>query len=165
MAQLNEVPRLVETIEIGAPAAAVWALVHDVRRMAEWSPQVESTRLSDGATEVGQGVRFTNANRQGELEWRTHGTVVRFDPQRELAFRIEENWAVWSFRLEETERHTTLLTQQRETPDGISDVSRDLTEAHLGGQAAFTETMRGGMQQTLATIRATAESQLPTQAD
>lgn len=156
VAEKNEVPQLVETVEIDAPAETVWALIHDVRRMAEWSPQVQSTRLSDGATDVAEGVRFTNANRQGELEWKTHGTVVRFEPERELAFRIEENWAIWSFRLEETGRHTTLLTQERETPEGISDLSRDLTDAYLGGTAVFTETMRTGMQQTLAAIREVA---------
>ena len=150
---MNRVPWLVETIEIEAPAAVVWALIQDVRRMADWSPQVQSTRLSDGATEVAQDVRFTNANRQGELEWKTHATVVRFDDERELAFRIEENWAIWSFRLEETGRHTTLLTQEREAPEGISDVSRDLTNAYLGGQEVFTDTLRAGMRETLAAIR------------
>lgn len=150
---MNRVPRLVEAIEIEAPAAVVWALIQDVRRMPDWSPQVQSTRLSDGATEVAQGVRFTNANRQGELEWKTHATVVRFDDERELAFRIEENWAIWSFRLEETERHTTWLTQERETPEGISDISRDLTDTYLGGQAVFTDTLRAGMRETLAAIR------------
>src|SRR6478736_9525253 len=30
-------PQLEETIEVGAPPEAVWALVSDVRRMASWS--------------------------------------------------------------------------------------------------------------------------------
>jgi hypothetical protein len=57
-----------------------------------------------------------NANREGELALKTHGTVVSFDPGCELAFRMEENWAIWSFRIEETEHGTAVLTQRREAP-------------------------------------------------
>jgi uncharacterized protein YndB with AHSA1/START domain len=149
---------LEERIEIDAPASVVWELIRDVRRLAEWSPQVESTRLADGRTEVEAGVAFTNHNRHGELAWTTHGTVVGFVPEREIAFRIEENWVVWSFRIEETDHESVLLTQRRETPNGISDYSLDLTEKYMGGQAAFTETMRAGMRETLEGIRAAAQT-------
>ncbi|MDR3663831.1 MAG: SRPBCC family protein [Mycobacterium sp.] len=149
-------PSLEDSIEIAAPPAEVWAVVSDLRRMAEWSPQVESTRLRNGAQNVALGVEFTNLNSQGELKWTTHGTVVRMEPDREVAFRIEENWAVWSFRLEPT-RAGTKLTQQRETPDGISEYSLQVTDAHLGGQQVFTETLRAGMHETLAAIKAALE--------
>lgn len=155
MTAKNHVPMLEDTIEIEAPRDRVWEVVSDVRRLAEWSPQVESTRLADDLKVVELGVRFTNANRHGELTWKTHGTIVTFDPGHEIAFRIEENWVVWSFRLEETHRRTVILTQRRDAPAGISDLSRDLTEAFLGGQEVFTETMRAGMRQTLQGIRAT----------
>ena len=92
-------PLLEDSIEIGADAQRVWALVSDVRRMAEWSPQVTSTRLRDSFEEVALGAEFTNRNHLGELEWTTHGRIVRFEPERVIAFRIEENWVVWSFTL------------------------------------------------------------------
>ncbi|WP_018180874.1 SRPBCC family protein [Jongsikchunia kroppenstedtii] len=149
---------LEERVDINAPASVVWELIRDVRRLAEWSPQVESTRLADGRTEVESGVAFTNHNRHGELTWTTHGTVVRFEPNREIAFRIEENWVVWSFRIEGTGRDTVTLVQRREAPDGISDYSLDLTEKYMGGQIEFTEVMRAGMRQTLAGIAAAAQS-------
>ena len=152
---MNRVPLLEDSIEIEASLDQVWHVIRDVRRLAEWSPQVESTRLADAAEEVDLGVRFTNANRHGELTWKTHGTVVTFDPRRELAFRIEENWVIWSFRLEETDHQSVILTQRREAPEGISDLSRDLTEAYMGGQEAFTATMRVGMGETLQGIRTT----------
>ena len=148
---------LEQSIEIDAPPAEVWDLVHDVTRMPEWSPQVASTRLRSGFDAVAQGAEFTNLNRQGEMEWVTHGEVVRFEPERELAFRIQENWVVWSFRLEPTDGGTR-LTQRRDTPDGISDLSKELTDGFLGGQEAFTATLRDGMQQTLERIRDAAEA-------
>lgn len=151
-------PLLEHSIEIDAPPARVWRLVSDVCRMPEWSPQVSSTRLRRGYDEVKLGTQFTNLNREGELEWTTHGEIVRFAAERELAFRIEENWVIWSFQLEPTSQGRTRLTQRRETPEGISELSLELTDAFLGGQEAFTETLREGMRQTLERIQAAAEA-------
>jgi uncharacterized protein YndB with AHSA1/START domain len=151
-----DIPQLGASIKIDAPPALVWALVSDVRRMAEWSPQVSSVRLKGVGGPV-LGTRFTNLNRQGELEWVTHGEVVRFEPGREVAFRIEENWVIWSLRLSPV-GDGTRLAQRRETPDGISALSREFTDAHLGGQSVFTASMQEGMAQTLAAIKAAAET-------
>ena len=150
-------PLLEASIDIAAPPAQVWEVVSDVRRMSEWSPQVDSTRLRDGFEQVGLGAEFTNKNSHGELPWVTHGRIVRFEPEREIAFRIEENWVVWSFVLDPYDGGTR-LTQRRETPDGISDFSLELTDTYMGGQEAFTQTMRDGMRQTLAGIKAAVEA-------
>lgn len=150
-------PLLEQSIEIAASVADVWALVSDVRRIPEWSPQVDSTRLRAGAEEVALGVEFTNRNSEGELVWTTHGTIVRFEPEREIAFRIEENWVVWSFELAPTSDDGTLLTQRRETPDGLSELSIELTDGFMGGQQVFTQRLLDGMGTTLEAIRAAAE--------
>ncbi len=151
-----DTPQLRASIKIDAPPALVWALVSDVRRMAEWSPQVSSVRLKGEGGPV-LGARFTNLNKQRELEWVTHGEVVRFEPGREVAFRIEENWVIWSLSLAPAGDGTRLV-QRRETPDGISALSRELIDAHFGGQSAFTASMQEGMTETLAAIKATAEA-------
>ena len=150
-------PLLVQTVAIDASPRTVWALVSDVRRMPEWSPSVESTRLRDGFERVELGAQFTNRNTHGELVWTTHAEVVRFEPGRALAFRVEENWAVWSFTLTATDTGT-LLTQRRETPEGISEVSRELTDHFLGGQATWTDTLLAGMRETLDRIKAACEA-------
>lgn len=150
-------PLLESRIEIDAPASRVWALVSDVCRMPEWSPQVSSTRLRTGFERCDLGAEFTNRNREGELEWTTHGEITRYDVEQVIAFRIAENWVIWSFLLEPTDRGT-VLTQRREAPDGISDLSIELTDGFMGGQAAFTETLRAGMRQTLERIKAAAEA-------
>lgn len=148
-------PLLEDSVDIAAPPAAVWPLVSDLTRMPEWSPQVRSTRLRSGFDEVGLGAQFTNQNAQGELVWVTHAEVVGYDAE-EIAFRIEENYVVWAFSLEST-ADGTRLTQRRETPDGISDLSFELTDGFMGGQEKFTETLRAGMRQTLVRIKAAAE--------
>lgn len=153
----NEVrPLLEQTIEIEAPVGVVWELVSDVRRMSDWSPQVTSTRLREGFETCELGAQFTNRNKLGELEWTTHAEVVGFVVEQELAFRVEENWAVWSFTLSPT-ADGTLLTQRRRTPDGISDLSHELTDGFMGGQDTFTRTLLDGMRETLERIKDAAE--------
>lgn len=147
---------LEHSIRIAATPAHVWELVSDVRRMPEWSPQVTSTRLRDGH-ELGAGAEFTNLNRHGELAWTTHGRIQRFEPERELSFRIEENWAVWSFHLE-PDGDGTVLTERRTTPEDISPLSLELTEGFLGGVESFNGVLDEGIRATLEAIRTTAES-------
>lgn len=145
-------------ITIDATPSAVWNIIRDVRRMPQWSPQVVSVKLSDSDDDIRLGTTFTNLNHHGELEWITPGEVVRYVPEKEIAFRIAENYTIWSFSISADEAAATVLTQQRETPDGISQFSLELTESHLGGQQAFTELLEAGMEQTLAAIKACAES-------
>ena len=146
------------SVEIAAPAAAVWEVVGDVRRMPELSPYVLSTRLRAGFDDVALGTEFTNLNRMGEVQWTTHGEVVRFSPGDAIAFRIAENWVVWSFQLEAVDPGVTRLVQRRETPDGISPRSLQATDASLGGQQVFTQALRDGMRETLERVKTLAES-------
>jgi uncharacterized protein YndB with AHSA1/START domain len=155
--QTDEIqPLLEESIEVDAAPATVWALVSDVARMASWSPQVVKTVVRGGP--VQNGTKFLNLNRRGLLFWPTQAKVVTFEPHRELAFRIKENWTVWSFTLEPTGSGGTRVTERRQAPDGISGVSRRLTRIALGGQQVFTDELRTGMRQTLERIKSEAES-------
>ncbi|KNX36465.1 SRPBCC family protein [Luteipulveratus halotolerans] len=148
--------RLESSTDIAAPPEQVWSLVGDVLRMPEWSPQVDSTRLRSGFERLELGAEFTNKNSQGELEWVTHGRVVRWAPGREVAFRIEENWTVWSYTLQPY-ADGTRLTLRREAPDGLSDASRSSIDDWFGGPDTFAATMRDGMDRTLAAIKAAVE--------
>ncbi|WP_454789952.1 SRPBCC family protein [Mycolicibacterium lutetiense] len=144
-------------ITIDTTPSALWDIIRDVRRMPEWSPQVVSVKLRAPDDDTRLGSTFTNLNRLGELEWITHGEVVRYVPEKEFAFRIAENYTIWSFSISAHGAAATVLTQRRETPDGISEFSLELTESHLGGQQAFTDVLEAGMEQTLTAIKACAE--------
>jgi uncharacterized protein YndB with AHSA1/START domain len=147
---------LEETIEIDAEPARVWSLVSDVARMSSWSPQVVRSFVK--GRPVQQGTTFVNINRRGPLVWPTQAKVVRCEPHTSFAFRIKENWTIWSFTLEPTADGTgTRLTERREAPDGISGISQRLTRIALGGQQTFTAELRAGMRQTLERVKAEAE--------
>ena len=143
------------TITVAAPPAQVWALVSDVPRMAEWSPQVVKSIVLGGPVRLGS--RFVNLNQQGWKRWPTTAKVVRFEPHRDFAFRIGENHTIWSFQLEPTADGGTAITHRRETPHGISLVSRALTRVALGGQEPFVAELLDGMSRTLERIKAELE--------
>jgi uncharacterized protein YndB with AHSA1/START domain len=150
---LLDVAPIEATIEIAAPPATVWALVSDLRNMARWSPQVVKTFVK---SPVGEGSTMFNINRRKLLVWPTQAKVVRFVPEQEIAFRVKENFTVWSYQLEPTDTGTR-VTSRREAPQGISDLSVGLTKRALGGVDVFTEELQQGMRATLDKIKADAE--------
>jgi uncharacterized protein YndB with AHSA1/START domain len=149
-------PELEATIEIDAPPEKVWALVSDIERMSSWSPQVVRSTVNGDVVAV--GTTFTNDNQQDDIVWPTNARVVRYDSPREFAFKIKENRLIWSFALEPLPGSSTRVTQRRECPDGITELSISYTEAYLGGVEAFTERQRAGMQETLERLKADAEA-------
>ena len=149
-------PALEESIEIDAPPARVWSLVTDLSRMSDRSPQVVRTVVQGGPVRL--GTRTFNVNRRGLLFWPTRAKVVRFEPHSDFAFRIKDNFVIWSFALEPTANGGTRVTHRRETPDGISGVSQFLTRIALGGQQSFGVELHDGMRRTLAALKADAEA-------
>jgi uncharacterized protein YndB with AHSA1/START domain len=146
---------LTATVTIDAPPAQVWSLLSDLTRMREWSPQVVRTAVVPQPVRLGS--RMFNLNKQGAKRWPTTGKVVRFSPNRDIAFRITENRTIWSFQLEEADGGTR-VTHRRETPQGISALSKVLTKVALGGQEPFVAELQRGMQQTLDRVKTAAEN-------
>jgi uncharacterized protein YndB with AHSA1/START domain len=149
-------PELEATIEIDAAPERVWALISDIERMSSWSPQVVRSTV-DGDT-VGLGTTFTNDNQHDDVAWPTNARVERFEPPREFAFKVKENRLIWSFQLEPLPGGGTRVTERREAPDGITDLSIRFTEKYLDGVEAFTERQRAGMRETLERLKAEAEA-------
>jgi uncharacterized protein YndB with AHSA1/START domain len=154
---VSGVPLLEASVEIDTPPARVWELVSDLPRMASWSPMVLRTIVLGGAVRV--GTQAINVNRRGLMVWPTRSTVVRFEPERELAFRVAENHMIWSFTLSPLDGgRRTHVVQKREPGEGITRLSRTFIGTFLGGQSDFTADLRVGMRQTLDRLKAEAES-------
>lgn len=151
---LLDVAPIEATVEVDASPAEVWSLVSDLRNMARWSPQVVKTFVK---APVGEGSTMFNINRRKLLVWPTQAKVVRFEPEQAIAFRIKENYTIWSYELEPTSTGGTRVTARREAPQGISDLSVGLTKRALGGVDTFTAELQQGLQETLQKIKADAE--------
>lgn len=90
------------TVEVDAPAARVYALVADLPRMGEWSPECTRCVWLRGAAGAAPGARFRGYNRRGPFRWFTTGTVAVADPGRELTFDVSLGLPVarWSYLIE-----------------------------------------------------------------
>jgi hypothetical protein len=66
----------------------VWALVSDVTRTGEWSPENTGGRWLRGATAPLEGARFLGKNRNGVFRWWTTCTVIASVPGRRFAFDV-----------------------------------------------------------------------------
>lgn len=73
---------------ISAPAEELYALVSDVTRMGEWSPENTGGRWRGGTTEPVVGARFRGSNRRGWRRWSTNCTVVEARPGRRFTFDV-----------------------------------------------------------------------------
>jgi uncharacterized protein YndB with AHSA1/START domain len=141
------------SIDIDAAPERVWAIVSDLERMPQWSPQCTRMKVIGRLRE---GALTLNLNRDGWKRWPTTARVVRVQPNREVAFRVIENRAIWSFQIEPTATGSTLI-QRRDVPNGTSWISRTLIDLVLGGGAEFDVRVEDGMHQSLAKIKAAAE--------
>lgn len=150
-------PVIEEAIVVDASPEQVWSLLADLRRMSRWSPSVLRVRVTTPGA-PGVGTRTKNLNRMGLLLWPTSSQVVTWQPAQELAFRIRENKTVWRYEMTAAEGGGTLVTQRRETPDGISTRALALEQRHFGSVDKFEAKMRAGMRKTLSNLRRAAEA-------
>jgi uncharacterized protein YndB with AHSA1/START domain len=144
------------TVHMAAPPEQVWALVSDVTRIGEFSPETFEAEWLDGATGPAVGAKFrghVKRNGKGPIYWVTC-TVLASQPGREFTFGTAgktEPLNVWSYKLEPS-------------GDG-TDVTESFTLANklllrvywavLGW--ARGPTNRNGMRTTLERIKAVVE--------
>ncbi len=137
--------------EIAAPAERVWAMVADVTRMGEFSPENVGARWLGGASGPAPGARFRGTNRRGWRRWSTWCTVIDADAPRRFAFRVAAGGlavAEWHYELEPTAtgcRVTETFVDRRGPV--VRTAGRLLT-----GVADRETHNRVGMQQTLAAL-------------
>lgn len=146
------------TVTIAAPAEWVWALVSDVTRMGEWSPETVKAVWLDDATGPEVGARFKGTNKAGWLRWSTKVRVDECEPGRSFVFTTtagKRDSTRWSYRFE---------------PNADGDCT--VTESYEGiwepaiGKLLFPPKRRApqlqaGMERTLARLKAAAERPSP----
>jgi hypothetical protein len=147
----------------------VYALVSDVTRMGEWSPQCRACWWDEGAgPEVGSWFTGRNETSEGRSEatgeiisartWETRSQVVAADPGREFAWEVNNGWVHWGFRLEPAEGGTSRLTQYWHfKPKGIAGFQERFGDRADTEIAIRSDTAKSGIPQTLAAIKAAAE--------
>lgn len=91
------------SVHVNAPPEKIYALVTDVSRMGEWSPECHHCEWLDGATGPTVGARFKGSNRKGLVRWSTKPKVVAAEEGREFAFCTEvrgKDLTKWTYRFD-----------------------------------------------------------------
>ena len=81
-------PTISRSIDVAADPDAVWAMVSDLPRMGEFSPENVGGQWVDGATGPAVGARFRGTNRNGAKQWWTRVRVVACEPGRRFTFDV-----------------------------------------------------------------------------
>jgi uncharacterized protein YndB with AHSA1/START domain len=148
-------PLIEQSTEIAATPEKVWSIVSDLKRMGEWSPQCRKVIVRGGTVKL--GAKTINVNKRGLLVWPTTAKVVRFEPNKQIAYRITENHTVWGFEITPTDTGSR-LTERREAKNGqTTKVSSTLVDLAFGGNDSFEAELEEGMRETLTKIKAAAE--------
>jgi hypothetical protein len=147
------------SVHVDGPPQVVYALVADVTRTPEFSPEIlRSTWLDDAAGPV-VGARFEAVNKVSRgPAWKNQPVVVAAQPGREFAFSRTEKLAgtlVWRYLLE-PDGTGTRLTESYQVTQPITRLGWFIIGRLFGCHDRRAE-LRAGMDQTLRRIRETAE--------
>jgi ligand-binding SRPBCC domain-containing protein len=140
---------------IAADPDTVWAILTDVDRMPELSPETLKVRRLDDAP-VAVGSQFKGGNRIGFLRWTTVATVTELDPGRAFAFEISPpSRTHWRYELVAVDGGTRITESMRKDdpqPAPIRAMQR------LVGVTDRAEHLRAGMTTTLDRLAVVAEA-------
>jgi len=104
-------------IQIHATPEVVYALVADVTRTGEWSPECVRCRWLGGAMAATAGARYRGASRNGWRRWSTISTIRVARPGAELVWDVTylgRPVARWGYRLSELDGGGTVLAESVE---------------------------------------------------
>jgi uncharacterized protein YndB with AHSA1/START domain len=92
-----------KSILIHAPVEAVYRLVSDPIRMAEWSPECVHCRWIGESDRAEVGARFRGTSRNGRRRWSTISTIAEMRPGELFAWEVTyfgQPVARWEYRIE-----------------------------------------------------------------
>lgn len=142
---------------VAAPPEKVWALLTDFSRMPEWSPElVRMVPLKSGGLRVGQA--YLGVNKRKAVVWPTRSVVAVLEPGRALAWDTRSSGARWIWELSPEGDGSTRVVHRRPVPKSLTLVSRLFAPAFLGGSDGHADELEHGMAETVARLKAAAES-------
>lgn len=145
------------SIVIHAPAQAVYDLVADPMRMADWSPECVRCRWTRGWTRPAPGARFRGTSRNGRRRWTTTSTIAEMRPGLLFAWEVTyfgQPVARWEYRIEPQGESVRLVES---VEDRRGRVLRAVSPV-ITGSRDRAERNAGTMESTLQAVKAAAEA-------
>jgi len=149
------------SVHMNARPEHVYALVADVTRTPEFSPEILRCEWLDGATEANVGARFAARNKVPKRPaWTNKPVVTIVEPGKKFAFaRTETGGGTVEWTYEFTaEGDGTLVTESYDVTKPIPALGWFIIGTLFNRKDRRTD-LRNGMQLTLERIRMVAESQ------
>src|ERR1700712_5816451 len=143
------------TLEMKAGPEAVWKVVSDLARMPEFSPELRKAFV---VGKPGVGANIIGINRRGAVVWPTTSKVVRWEPDRAVAWKTRESGATWIYELEPTGTGTS-VTCRRVLPKFT--IGTWLLGPAIGGAQGHDAELADGIRTTLERIRSAVENDGP----
>lgn len=140
------------TVEIKATPEQVWAVLADLGRMPEFSPELRKAFVFGGP---GLGANILGINRRKAVAWPTTSKVVRWEPARAIAWKTRESGATWVYELEPTPTGTAVTGRRVLSSYTIGS---KLMVPFLGGAAGHDAELNAGIEATLNKIKAVVEA-------
>ncbi|MDT0202787.1 SRPBCC family protein [Nocardioides sp. AE5] len=143
------------TIEAGVDE--VWAVLSDLGRMPEFSPEtVRMIPLKRGGLRPGQW--YLGINRRKFFVWPTRNVVADLAPAERLAWDTTSSGARWIYELTPVGEGQTRVVHRRPVPAGsLALASRIVAPLLLGGSESHADELEEGMGRTLAALKAAVE--------
>jgi uncharacterized protein YndB with AHSA1/START domain len=146
------------TETIAAPPEQIYALISDLPRMGEWSPENTGGRWLGGASDAAVGAKFKGDNRNGSKSWSTTVTITEAEPGKTLAFVVSAariSVADWRYDLVSDGESTTVTETWRDRRNPILSLLGGVVTG-IRDRAEFTQT---SIDSTLAALKLAAEAQ------
>ena len=141
---------------IDASPEAVWAVLGDVRRMPELSPElVRMLPLKPGGLRPGQW--YLGLNRRKGVLWPTRSVVAEVEPSRTVAWDTRSSGARWIWELV-PEGTGTRVVHRRPVPRRLTTLSLLFARAFLGGVGGHADELEQGMASSVARLKAVVEA-------
>ena len=147
------------TVHVRTDPERLWAIVSDVTRMGEWSPETKRAEWLDGARGPSVGARFKGYNQRGRSKWSTICEVIEAEPGRSFGFAVGKAarpTTVWRYRLTPIDGGVQ-LTESFVLTKPLGFFSRLVTRLTIGVGDRRAD-LEEGLRATLAAIKRTAES-------
>jgi hypothetical protein len=158
---MTERPTVSRTVAVDAPPERVFALVSDLPRMGELSPENTGGRWLGGATKPAVGVRFRGSNRNGWRRWSTVVRVVTHEPPERFAFEVDSlGLAVsrWTYVVAARPGGCTVTESWTDRRGRAMDVI-GLLASGVGDRRVYTAQ---SIERTLAAVKSRAEQESAT---
>jgi uncharacterized protein YndB with AHSA1/START domain len=143
--------------DIAAPPGRVFAMVADLTRMGEWSPENTGGRWVRPATGPAVGAKFRGTNRRGMRRWSTLAVITEYDPDRRVAFEVTAvgfKAGRWAYDVEPTGGGCRVTETWTDRRGPLVRIGGGL----VSGVHDRDTYNRAGMEATLAGLAAAAEA-------